>query len=205
MFYTIYKITNIENNKFYIGKHQTEKVMDDYYGSGLAIVNAIKLHGRDKFIKEILFVFDDVIEMDKKERELITEDLVNNPNCYNIGIGGEGGPQFAGKKHSMTTKSKISASRLGKSFLTKEGAARISEASSGLTRSLETRKKLSDKAKLRKPQDIECKRRISESMREYHRQKKITAGMQVLDQSHKLGLPDAISGPASNALETFNG
>ena len=172
MFYTIYKITNTENNKFYLGKHQTENAMDDYYGSGRAIVSAIKLHGRDKFVKEILFVFDNAIEMDKKERELITEELVNDPDCYNIGVGGEGGPQFSGKQHSPSTKARISASRLGKSYLTESGAERISKATTGLIRSAETRKKLSDRAKIRKPQDAECKRRISESMKEYHRQKK---------------------------------
>ena len=183
MFYTIYKITNNINGKFYIGKHQTEVIMDSYYGSGIAIVNAIKLHGKKNFTKEILFVFDSSIEMDNKERELITEELVKNSECYNIGIGGEGGPQFKDKKHSAETKEKISASRLGKSYLTEAGAKRISSAAKERLVSDETKKKLSDSAKIRIPQDDECKKRISDSMKEYHKVKKLSQSRGVQSSS----------------------
>ena len=172
MFYTIYRITNKINNKFYIGKHQSVSPVDNYFGSGIAITNAIKLHGKDNFTKEILFTFSNNKEMDAKERELVTEELVNDPNCYNIGIGGEGGPHFLGKKHTAETKAKISANRVGKCSLSVEGAANISKANKGRKVSAETCKKLSDSAKLRKPQDDEWKKRISESMKEYHRLKK---------------------------------
>lgn len=110
MKYTIYKITNTINNKFYIGKHQTNNVNDSYMGSGTAIKDAIKKYGKENFIKEILFVFDNEQDMNKKEKELITEELVSNPNCYNVGIGGEGGPHFKGRTHTDETKEKISKS-----------------------------------------------------------------------------------------------
>lgn len=100
MKYTIYKITNIINGKVYIGKHQTMNPTDDYFGSGKAIKQAIKKYGKKNFNKEVLFIFDSEEEMNVMERKLITEDVVNDPTSYNIGVGGEGGPHFKGKKHS---------------------------------------------------------------------------------------------------------
>ena len=42
MYYTVYKTTNLVNNKIYIGVHTTEDINDDYLGSGSAIIKAIK-------------------------------------------------------------------------------------------------------------------------------------------------------------------
>lgn len=115
MRYTVYKTINTLNGKYYIGKHQTDDPMDKYIGSGKAIQNAIKLHGRDTFVKEVLFDFDTEEEMNSKEKELITEDVVNDTMSYNMGVGGEGGPHFKGKKHSEATKQKQSRSNIGRS------------------------------------------------------------------------------------------
>lgn len=116
MRYTIYKITNKLNGKFYIGKHQTNNPNDGYMGSGKAILNAIKLHGKENFIKEVLFDFDTEYEMNSKEKEIITEEFVNNPMTYNLGVGGEGGPHFKNKKHSPETIQKISETNTGKKY-----------------------------------------------------------------------------------------
>lgn len=109
MRYTIYKITNLINGKFYIGKHQTINPDDSYLGSGKAIIAAIKQYGRKSFVKEILYDFDNAYEMNLKEIEIVSAQLVNDPNCYNMTIGGEGGPHFAGRKHSVETKAKQAA------------------------------------------------------------------------------------------------
>ena len=110
MKYTIYKTTNLLNGMFYIGKHQTEDPNDGYYGSGLHLQRAIKKYGKENFKKEVLFIFDNEVQMNEKERELVNEDLVNNPMCYNMMIGGEGGDTWShvGRKHSAETKKKIS-------------------------------------------------------------------------------------------------
>ena len=90
MKYTIYRIINKLNGKIYIGKHQTNDVNDNYMGSGRAIKTAIKRHGSNNFSKEILFVYDSEKEMNDKEKELVTELFISDPDTYNLGIGGEG-------------------------------------------------------------------------------------------------------------------
>lgn len=108
MFFTIYKTINILSRKYYIGKHKTKNINDSYLGSGKAILNAIKRYGKENFRKEILFVFDNEVDMDNKEKELVTEEFINNVKNYNCGIGGKGGPHFKNKVHSEETKQKIS-------------------------------------------------------------------------------------------------
>lgn len=105
MFYTIYKVTNLINNKIYIGKHQTMNPDDSYYGSGVAICDAISKHGKENFKKEVLFIFETEDAMNAKEKELITEEFVARRDTYNLGIGGEGGPHFRGKSHTDEWKS----------------------------------------------------------------------------------------------------
>lgn len=87
--YTVYKITNNINDKTYIGVHKTNNPYDSYMGSGLAIKQAIKKHGKENFVKEILFVTEDKQEAYNKEAEL-TENFNSNSN-YNMKRGGIGG------------------------------------------------------------------------------------------------------------------
>lgn len=106
-YYTIYKTTNKIDGKYYIGKHQTSNIDDSYLGSGKALVKAIKKYGRNNFYKEVLFVFDNELDMNNKEKEIVDEDFVNSRNTYNLTIGGEGGPIFKGKHHSEKAKDKL--------------------------------------------------------------------------------------------------
>lgn len=97
MKYTVYKIINKINNKFYIGVHKTNNPMDSYMGSGKIIKKAIKKYGKDNFQKEILFIFETKLEAYSKERELVTEELIKDKNCYNVNIGGCGSWDLANK------------------------------------------------------------------------------------------------------------
>ena len=103
IYYTIYQINNKINGKIYIGKHQTKRINDHYYGSGKKILMAIKKYGKENFEKKILFVFETEYEMNEKEKEIITEEFVKRLDTYNVGVGGEGGAHFKGKKHTANT------------------------------------------------------------------------------------------------------
>lgn len=87
MYYTIYKITNLLNGKYYIGKHKTANIDDGYVGSGVALKNAYIKHGKENFVKEILFIFDNEVDMDLKEKELVQI----SEHTYNMTEGGRGG------------------------------------------------------------------------------------------------------------------
>lgn len=91
MFYTIYKVTNNLNGKIYIGKHQTRNLDDGYMGSGKHLKYAIKKYGLENFTKEILHVFDNEVDMNAKEAELVTEDFLKEDTNYNLCPGGQGG------------------------------------------------------------------------------------------------------------------
>ena len=87
MFYTIYKTTNLINNKFYIGKHQTTNLDDGYLGSGKLLNHAIKKYGVENFVKEILHIFDNEKDMNHAEKDLV----VLSEQSYNLVEGGQGG------------------------------------------------------------------------------------------------------------------
>ena len=166
MYFTVYKTTNNINGKYYIGKHKTTLLEDNYLGSGKLLKQAIEKYGVESFSKEILFVFDNEKDMNDKERELV----VISEETYNLCEGGNGGfdyinrsgiAKFAGKKHSEETKQKIAKYRKGKSTLpedftpwnkgskglySEEHKEKLRQASAN--RSPELRKQISEKIKL---------------------------------------------------------
>jgi integrase len=91
IFYIIYKTTNLLNGKYYIGKHKCSSLDDGYLGSGTILNKAIKKYGKENFKRETLFTFDNDDDMNNKEKELITEEMINDPMVYNIHPGGRGG------------------------------------------------------------------------------------------------------------------
>lgn len=86
MNFIVYKITNTINNKIYIGV--TSRDFSTYYGSGVSLLKDYEKFGRDKFIKEILFRYDNVDDMLNKERELVNEEFIKRDDTYNIILGG---------------------------------------------------------------------------------------------------------------------
>lgn len=90
MFYYLYKITNLINNKIYVGVHRTNNLNDGYFGSGLNLHRAIKKYGKENFLKEILEYFSNESLMFEREKQLVNTAFVKSANTYNIVEGGNG-------------------------------------------------------------------------------------------------------------------
>ena len=113
----IYKITNLLNNRSYVGqrKFSDSSLLDEYFGSGTYLRRSVKKHGRQNFKKEILKdnincqtaanIFETVYI--KKEDTLF-------PNGYNLTKDGRCFGAHTGHKHSEKTKRKISLTHKGK-------------------------------------------------------------------------------------------
>lgn len=119
MKYYIYKITNLINGNFYIGRRQCECDIekDDYFGSGQRLKAAIRKHGKESFVKEIIKACSSYEELVQSEKDIVTEELVNSEKCYNLALGGHGGYTFYENRvmvHTAESKAKISAANKGR-------------------------------------------------------------------------------------------
>lgn len=90
-YHYFYKITNLINGHFYYGVHNTDDLDDGYMGSGSRLGIAYKKYGVENFKKEILVLFDTSEEAFEYESEIVNEQLISDPKCYNIVSGGIGG------------------------------------------------------------------------------------------------------------------
>ena len=137
----IYKITNLVNNKVYIGQHYGY-VDDSYMGSGVLIIKAIKKYGKENFKKEIVEVCNTIEEINLKENYYIKYYKSYAPTGYNIATGGEGGDTFSHNPNIEQIRKKIKnnhADFSGKNH-----------PSYGLKRSEYTKKLIGEKSKLKK-------------------------------------------------------
>ena len=89
MYYTIYKITNLVNGKYYIGRHATKDVNDSYMGSGIGIKNAIAKYGVENFTKEIIAQAESAEALWDLEMKIVNEEVVKDPMSYNNAYGGK--------------------------------------------------------------------------------------------------------------------
>jgi len=88
MQYIIYRITNIVNQKVYVGFHGTRNINDGYMGSGKLIKRAIEKYGVNNFTKEVLEIYTDKDEAIAREREIINEEFILRDDTYNLSLGG---------------------------------------------------------------------------------------------------------------------
>lgn len=111
----IYKITNLKNNKIYIGKDtEADK---KYFGSGKLIKAAIQKYGIENFKKEILEVCQNNKELCIREIYWISHFNSTDKNIgYNISKGGDGGDTISNNPNKKEILEKLSKARKGKKY-----------------------------------------------------------------------------------------
>jgi len=156
--YTIYLVTNIINNKKYIGYtsktlniRKNQHICQSNRNSQHILHKAIRKYGINNFIWEILYEsFDKNHTLKTMENFFIIEHNTFVPNGYNLTMGGQGGIM---KLVSEETRKKQSLAKLGKKRK-KESIQKQREKRIGIPLSLEHRKKLSEIAKNRTPEHL---------------------------------------------------
>jgi len=119
----VYKITNLKNEKIYIGitnqGHQTrwwKHCSDANADTGFPIHNAIRKYGKDNFQIEVIETIEneDYDYLKEREQFWIKEfDSYNREKGYNLTLGGDG---TFGRFHSDETKDKIRQKALGRTW-----------------------------------------------------------------------------------------
>lgn len=160
----IYRIICLKNGRYYIGMHSTNNLEDGYFGGGKRIKNSVKKHGKENHKKEILEFLKNREELRSREIQIINEDLLDDPLCMNINLGGDGGwlkewqskgatnannknwkdPDYAEKMKSISSKVMNNLwkdQEISKRLL--EGA---SKSFKGKTHTEETRRKIGEKS-----------------------------------------------------------
>lgn len=175
-YYIIYKTTNLINGKYYIGKHKTKELYDDYLGSGKLLERATKKYGREYFVKEILEIYDQEWKMNVAEKILVVPDKELN---YNLCVGGKGGfgyinknnfSKFKGKNHTKESKLKM-CSMKGKKH-TEETIIKMQENHFSKTDPEKWKNHLNKMADInKKPKNEEHKRKLSEKLKNIPHQK----------------------------------
>lgn len=133
----IYKVTNLLNNKIYVGCCvRTPEKSIDYFGSGKIIKAAIRKYGKKNFSKEILEKNIATYEL-LYEREIFWIKELDAKSGYNLSAGGNFNP-FGGmfkKKHTADSKEKMSSKRKNVP-LSQEHKNRIGESNRNKKKSL---------------------------------------------------------------------
>lgn len=143
----IYKITNIINNKIYIG--QTTQSLNERWKrhnwectikrNAMAITSAISKYGRDKFTIEEIDKANTLEELNEKEIFYISKYNSISPNGYNISPGGG---NLIMSKETRLKISKSHKDRWDKGFrISEETRSKLSESHKGWVPSEETREK----------------------------------------------------------------
>lgn len=158
----MYQITNNFTGQFYIGVHtQNPNKIDKYMGSGVELQRVYKEYGKQNFTKIIVEYFNTHEDAKIRESEIVTKNLTNSPECYNLI---NGGGKLRGGVGTISVKDKdgnmfkvkkddprwLSGELVGITKNNKASTTTVEKIRSyniGLIKSAETKSKMSEKAK----------------------------------------------------------
>ena len=162
MYGYVYLITNKLNGMKYVGLRSSPVFDENYWGSGVRVINAIKKHGKENFEREILHWCRTPEELREKElQEHVERGVADSEEYYNIMEGSS--PILRGEKNGFYGRTHSQESR-----------EKISRANSGRVVPLEEKQKVKDFWE--SPEGEKLKRQLSESRKgktlsSEHRQK----------------------------------
>jgi hypothetical protein len=117
--------------------HSTDNLDDGYFGSGVHLKHSIKFHGKEKHSKEILEFAIDRETLIKREKVILSPQILEDINCMNLVSGG------VGTSHNESTASRISKALKGRKRSTAHNEA-MSNALKNRPKSIEHRQKISE-------------------------------------------------------------
>ena len=150
--------------------HSTDNLDDGYQGSGTILRRSIRYYGEENHQTEILEFLPTRKDLKHREAELVNEELLNDAMCMNLALGGGGGagvmtkeqlakggqrsmetikrlrqtdPEYAAKNSKAISEAYYKAIKEGRRIPKQWGNWK------GKTHTEETKKKMSEKAKLR--------------------------------------------------------
>lgn len=115
----VYKLVNKIDNKYYIGVRSCDgdPLIDKYYGSGSRIRNAVKKYGIESFSKEILRVCETREDAFMLEKDLVNDETLKDPFCYNLCGGGAGPSTFSSEtREKMSISASLRFGELGSMY-----------------------------------------------------------------------------------------
>lgn len=171
----IYKITCTTGSfkgKFYFGQHTTNKLNDDYKGSGKKLSDYYKKYPND-YVKEIISFHDTQDDLNDAEYKII-KPWLNHPMCLNLCDGGGAFNwwNYLSDEEKEKYKSKLKGRTTWNKGIpqTEETKLKLSKSHLGKTHTEESKRKMSEQRKVEgnsmfgKKHSDDTKRKISQAV-----------------------------------------
>jgi hypothetical protein len=177
LYYFTY-ITRHENGKFYVGRHSSKRINDNYFGSGRWVGS---IEDKSKLTREVLEFFDDMTSLREAERILISQHI-GKENCMNFNQNPVG---FASGE--LNPNSNLTPERrklLSERMLGEKNPAKRQEVRAKMSES--QRKK--PRGKWKKPMSEQGRKNISDARNGYRAPKEVReAHSQMLKEAYASG------------------